>query len=406
MNVLTMILAGGTGKELSVLTRQRAKTALPFGGRYRIIDFALSNCTHAGITDISILAQHSPKSLTYHIGMGKPWDLDRKSGGVHILQPTFDGGVAQWYRGTADALYQNIDVIRNSTADLVLVLSGDQVYVMDYRDMIACHRESGAAVTIATKEITPSQRSRFGMISCTPDGVVRNFEEKPISSSFRYASMGIYLFDRRFLLDYLHEGKIDIVFDILMPLLERGQIACYHFDGYWEDIGSLQSYYRASLRLIRDRSILLSPGWPIYTRGSNLPPARFAKGSIAIDSIISNGCIVDGEVEGSVLFPGVHIARGSRVEQSVIFSYSKIGNGASVKRSIIDKHVLVGTGAEVGLTRSLPGDGNSRLMPDNASPLKAKLVVIGKGARLKRGSIVPVGTMIEPRYRPGKWGEG
>ena len=401
-----MILAGGTGKELSVLTRQRAKTALPFGGRYRIIDFALSNCTHAGLTDISVLAQHSPKSLTYHIGMGKPWDLDRKSGGVYILQPTFDGGVAQWYRGTADALYQNIDVIRNSSADLVLVLSGDQVYVMDYRDMIVCHMESGAAVTMATKEVTPSQRSRFGMIRCTRDGIVRNFEEKPRSSSYRYASLGIYLFDRRFLLENLHEGRIDIVFDVLMPLLERGQVACYHFDGYWEDIGSLQSYYQASRRLIHDRSILLSPGWPIYTRGSNLPPARLSRGSRAVDSIISDGCIVEGEVEGSILFPGVHVARGSRVEQSIIFSYSKIGNGALVNRSIIDKHVSVGPGAEVGLAQSGSVEERGGSLPDNASSIKAKIVVIGKGARVKRGSRLPAGTMIEPRYRPGKWGEG
>jgi glucose-1-phosphate adenylyltransferase len=404
--VFTMILAGGTGKELSVLTRQRAKTALPFGGRYRIIDFALSNCTHAGLTDISVLAQHSPKSLTYHIGMGKPWDLDRKSGGVYILQPTFDGSIAQWYRGTADALYQNIDVIRNSTAELVLVLSGDQIYVMDYRDMIACHMESGAAVTIATKEVTPSQRSRFGMIRCTPDRIVRNFEEKPRSSSFRYASLGIYLFDRKFLLDHLHEGRIDIVFNILMPLLESGQVSCFHFDGYWEDIGSLQSYYRASLRLIRDHSILLSPGWPIYTRGSNLPPARLSRGSRAVDSIISDGCIVEGEVEGSILFPGVRVARGSRVEQSIIFSYSNIGNGALVRRSIIDKHVSVETGAEVGSARSRSEEKNAGSLPQNASLLNTKLVVIGKGARVKRGSRVPLGTMIEPRYRPGKWGEG
>ncbi len=406
MNVLTMILAGGTGKELSVLTRHRAKTALPFGGRYRIIDFALSNCAHSGLTDISVLAQHSPKSLKYHIGMGKPWDLDRKSGGVYILQPTFDGGVAQWYLGTADALYQNVDVIRNSSADLVLVLSGDQVYIMDYIDMIVRHRESGAAVTIATKEVTPSQRSRFGMIRCTPEGIVRNFEEKPRSSSFRYASLGIYLFDRKFLLDNLHKGRIDIVFDILMPLMERGQVSCYHFDGYWEDIGSLQSYYRASLRLIRNRSILLSPGWPIYTRGSNLPPARLSKGSRAVDSIISDGCIVEGEVEGSVLFPGVHIARGSRIENSIVFSYSKIAEGALVKRSIIDKHVLIGSGSEIGRPRPRSSRGGIETLPSNASHIKAELVVIGKGARVKRGSSVNIGTLIEPRYRPGIWSEG
>jgi glucose-1-phosphate adenylyltransferase len=401
-----MILAGGTGKELFVLTRQRAKTALPFGGRYRIIDFALSNCTHSGITDISILAQHSPKSLTYHIGMGKPWDLDRKSGGVFILQPTFDGGVAQWYRGTADALYQNIDMIRNSSADLVLVLSGDQIYVMDYRDLIARHRESGAAVTIATKEVRPSQSSRFGMIQCTTDGIVRDFEEKPKSSSFRYASLGIYLFDRKFLLENLRDGRIDIVFDLLMPLLEHGQVGCHRFGGYWEDIGSLQSYYSASLRLIRDRSILQAPDWPIYTRGSNLPPARFAQGSRAVDSIISDGCVVEGEVEGSILFPGVHIERGSAVRHSIIFSYSKVGSGAQVERAIIDKHVNVGAGARVGLARARSdGKGISALLR-HASNLRPNLVVIGKGVRIKRGTTVPLGLMIEPRYRPGEWGEG
>ena len=339
MSVLTMILAGGTGKELSVLTRHRAKTALPFGGRYRIIDFVLSNSVHSGITDISILAQYSPKSLIYHIGMGKPWDLDRKKGGVFILQPTHQGRVANWYQGTAAALYQNIDVIRESDADDVLVLSGDQVYVMDYREMLSKHASTGAGVTIAIKEVSPSQRSRFGMIDCTEDGVVTDFVEKPEISSYRFASLGIYLFRKELLLQSLSRDRIDIVFDLIMPLIGGGGVSCFEFDGYWEDIGSIRSYYNASMRLLNNRSLLSTPGWPIYTRGSNLQPARIASGSRVVDSILADGCVVEGEVIGSILSPGVKIDKGARVEESIVFSFSRIGRNASVSRAIIDKHL-------------------------------------------------------------------
>jgi glucose-1-phosphate adenylyltransferase len=400
-----MILAGGTGRELSVLTRHRAKTALPFGGRYRIIDFALSNCAHSGITDISILAQYSPKSLIYHIGMGKPWDLDRKVGGVFILQPTHYGKVAQWYLGTADALYQNIDVIRNSNADHVLVLSGDQVYVMDYRYLVEYHKESGAEVTIATKEVRPSQRSRFGMIGCTPEGIVTEFEEKPESSSLRFASLGIYLFNKELLLEILRPDKLDIVFDLIIPILGRRKVHCYRFDGYWEDIGSLQSYYRASLRLLKDRSLLSTPEWPIYTRGSNLPPARIAPGSRVVDSILADGCIVEGEVTGSILFPGVRVEKGASIEKSIVFSFTKIGREARVQRAIVDKHVSVGAGSRVGLDSIGSAKRDTGSIVTGVTRLNAKLVVLGKGAKIRRGSVVPVGVTIEPRYRPGRWGE-
>ena len=201
-----MILAGGTGRELSVLTYDRAKTAIPFGGSYRIIDFPLSNCVHSGIDTIAILAQYSPRSLIDHIGMGKPWDLNRKSGGVYILQPTYYGQIAKWYKGTADAIYQNMDMIMNSNAELVLVLSGDHVYRMDYREMAARHIESGKPVTIALKEMKRGQKGRFGMVKCSGDGTVLAFEEKPASPRYNLASMGIYMFDREFLIRTLDQS--------------------------------------------------------------------------------------------------------------------------------------------------------------------------------------------------------
>lgn len=395
-----MILAGGTGKELSVLTRHRAKTALPFGGRYRIIDFVLSNCVHSGITDISILAQYSPKSLIYHIGMGKPWDLDRKSGGVFILQPVHRGRIANWYQGTAAALYQNIDVIRDSGAEHVLVLSGDQVYVMDYRDMLKRHVDSGSGVTIAIKEVSRSQRSRFGMISCNGEGVVTDFEEKPASSSLRYASLGIYLFEKKLLLDSLRSDTVDIVFDLIMPLLESGKVSCHRFDGYWEDIGSIRSYFNASMRLLNNRALLASPGWPIYTRGSNLPPARISGGSRVVDSILADGCVIEGEVIGSILSPGVRVDKGARVEDSIILSFSRIGPGARIKRAILDKHCSIGRESTVGTGVKWRRSPEGRGPIEGISPIATKLAVLGKGARIGAGENVPRGVTIEPRYRP------
>lgn len=392
MKTLTLILAGGTGTELSVLTRHRAKTAVPFGGRYRIIDFCLSNCAHSGLQEVAILAQYSPKSLIDHIGMGKSWDLDRRSGGIYILQPSHNGEAAQWYLGTADALYQNLDVIRNSKAEEILILSGDQVYVMDYRPMLQHHRGRGTAATIAIKRVHASERSRFGMVRCSRDGLVTAFREKPTQSTFRSASLGIYLFRRDFLLDTLGSGKRDIVFDIIMPLIKRGEVAAYEFDGYWEDIGSIVSYYRASLALLRNRLLITDSDWPIFTRGSGLPPARCARDSRVSDSIVADGCIVKGKVRGSILFPGVTVEAGAVVEDSIIFSFCRIGSDARVSTSIVDKFVDIGSGAAVGSgtrrTRGgLPGD-------------EAKTIaVLGRHARISSGATVREGTLVEPDAR-------
>lgn len=381
MKILTMILAGGTGEGLSVLTRHRARTAVPFGGRYRIIDFCLSNCVHSGLTDINILAQYNPKSLIEHIRMGKPWDLDRKHGGVTILHPSYRGEAAHWYLGTADALYQNRDIIRNSGCDLVLVLSGDQVYTADYGEIITYHLSHSGPVTIACKKVSPRDSSRFGMVRCGRDGLVKQFREKPEKSlASDRASLGIYLFDARLLKRLLKGNRIDIVFDMLLPMIENGNVYAFPFESYWEDIGSLPAYYRASMRLLRGASLLSQNGWPIYTRGEDLPPARFCEGSEVSGSITACGCRIEGRVSGSILFPGTVVEKGAEVRDSIIFSRTRIRRGSTVGRCILDKDVTVGAGAMIGEASSSAGE----------------ITVIGKGASIRNGIAVRRGRIIEP----------
>jgi glucose-1-phosphate adenylyltransferase len=392
---LALILAGGTGTELGVLTRQRAKSAVPFGGRYRVIDFCLSNCVHSGVSDIAILAQYSPKSLIGHIGTGKPWDLDRRSGGVSILQPTHNGEAANWYLGTADALYQNVDLIRNSKADTILVLSGDQVYGMDYRTLVERHLGRGRDVTLVTKEVPARQRSRFGMVRCSRDGLVTAFREKPTSSIDRFASIGIYAFRREYLLGALCPERVDIVFDIVMPAIRRGAVAAHPFEGYWEDIGSIASYYRASLQLLERRSLIADESRPVYTRESELPPARCSESARVSNSIIADGCIIGGTVRGSILFPGVTVERDALVEDSIVFSFSRIGGGARVRRAILDKFVSVGSGASVGgAVRRAAG----RIAEDAAEDV----AVVGRKARIVPGASVGRGVSVEPHAAVGR----
>ena len=376
-----MILAGGTDESLSVLTRHRARTAVPFGGRYRVVDFCLSNCVHSGLTDINILAQYNPKSLIDHIRMGKPWDLDRKHGGVKILQPSYRGEAAHWYLGTADALYQNLDIIRNSGCDLVLVLSGDQVYIADYGELISYHLSHGGPVTIACKKVSQRESSRFGMVRCRKDGLVKKFREKPATSGAGdRASLGIYLFDARLLKGLLRESRTDIVFDMLLPLVDGGKVYAFPFEAYWEDIGSIAAYYRASMKLLGGASLISRHGWPVYTRGEDFPPARFCGGSEVVGSIVACGCRIEGRVRDSILFPGTVVEKDADVEGSIIFSRSKIRKGAVLRRSILDKDVTVGAEALIG----------------GGSPQSREITVIGKGASVRNGLSVGQGRIVEP----------
>ena len=376
-----MILAGGTGEGLSVLTRHRARTAVPFGGRYRIIDFCLSNAVHSGLTDINILAQYNPKSLIEHIRMGKPWDLDRKHGGVTILQPSYHGEAAHWYLGTADALYQNLDLIRDSGCDLVLVLSGDQVYVADYGEIVAYHLSHDGPVTIACKKVSPRESSRFGMVRCGRDGLVKKFREKPARAlSSDRASLGMYLFDAKLLISHLKENRTDIVFDMLIPLIDEGKVFAFPFESYWEDIGSIPSYYRASMKLLRGGPLTAKEGWPVYTRGHDLPPARFCAGSKVSGSIVACGSRIEGTVSGSILFPGAVVEKGAIVKDSIIFSDSRVRRGAVVERTILDKDVTIGTAAQIGRVTQPSGD----------------ITVIGKGASAGNSISIEQGRIVEP----------
>ncbi len=382
MKVLSFILAGGSGKELSVLTRHRAKTAIPFGGRYRIIDFCLSNCANSGVTDICILAQFNPKSLIKHIGMGKPWDLDRKNGGVYIMQPSFNGRVAEWYKGTGDAILQNIDLIRDSNADFVLILSGDQIYTMNYQSIVKHHLKSSKPITVVCKEIDPSRNQYLGRVKLSKKGNIVDFQEKPSSSSYKMASLGIYLFNRECLIKFLENNPLDLVFDILIPGVNDGMVTCYKFESFWEDIGSLPVYYKTSMKLLKDRSFLLDKELPLFTRNTGLPPTRFVSGCSVNNSIIADGCTIEGRVENSIVFPGVHISVGASVEDSILFPFSTVNRKAVIRETIIDKKVIVEEEANVG-----NGPVDSGAM---------EITIIGKGSKISTGMTVIKGSMIEP----------
>ncbi|HMA76036.1 MAG TPA: glucose-1-phosphate adenylyltransferase subunit GlgD [Candidatus Krumholzibacteriaceae bacterium] len=382
MKVISFILAGGSGKELGVLTRHRAKTAIPFGGRYRVIDFCLSNCANSGIKDIFVLAQYNPKSLINHIGMGKPWDLDRKTGGVYILQPSYNGEIAQWYKGTGDALLQNSDLINDSDADYVLILSGDQVYTMNYQNIIDHHIESSKPVTIVFKEIARSMNQYLGMLSVDNSGVINDFVEKPCSSNYKHAFMGIYLFNREYLIKLLYNKPRDLVFDLLMPEIEDGMVGGYEFKSFWQDIGSLSVYYRTSMNLLEDRCFLLDKDLPMFTRSKELAPTRFLSDSSVTNSILASGCTIGGNVVNSIIFPGVDISEGASIEDSIILPFSKISKNAVIKKAVIDKMVKVEEGVIIGV--------------DTGGSAGGYITTVGKGSKIKKNSKIGKGSMIEP----------
>ena len=384
---LTMILAGGKAERLLVLTRLRSKTAMPFGGKYRIIDFPLSNCVHSGVYDIGILAQYTPESLHHHIRRGENWDLDRSTGGVRILQP-YVGAESNWYRGTADALYQNIEHLERERYDQVLILSSDHVYKMNYAEFVDFHTAKGKPATIACAQVPKEELSRFGAVRLSEDGMVRSFTEKPEAPDGALASMGIYVFEREFLVDALRnvcglQKRYDIVYDLIIPLVEKGEVAGYEFNGYWEDIGTVKSYYYCNMELLTDfpRLNLYDARWPIITRSSEQPPMKITGGKV-LGSLVDNGCIILGEVANSVLFPGVYVDSGARITDSIIFSDAYVGRGAVVDHAILDKYVYVGDRAFVGC-------GDKRVANHNYPDLLDDgLTIVGKG------TVIPEGTRI------------
>ncbi|GAB6137928.1 glucose-1-phosphate adenylyltransferase [Halanaerobaculum tunisiense] len=383
MKDLALILAGGRGTRLDILSGHRAKPSVPFGGKFRLIDFALSNCVNSGIYDVGVLTQYLPMSLNEHIGIGKPWDLDRRIGGVTLLQPyTGKGKKGSWYQGTAHAVYQNMNFIRQHNPKNVIILSGDHVYKMDYSEMIATHEQKDAGLTVATQRVPYEEASRFGILEPDEEMKIVDFKEKPEDPPSNLASMGIYVFKTEVLLEALDEyctqESSDFGHHIIPPLIEQGQAYTYEFDGYWKDVGTLESFWETNLsltNLIPDLN-LYDQDWKIHTRSKEKPPVKFGAKGKAIGSIVANGSIINGKVENSVIAPGVFVEEGAVVRDSIIFDNTVVKEDSIVCKSIIDKKVVVRNNCHIGF-------GND-MTPNQEKPdlLHTGLNVIAKGSRI------------------------
>ncbi len=401
--VLAVILAGGQGERLSLLSQKRAKPAVPFAGKYRIIDFALSNCVNSGITDIAVLTQYRPHSLHDHIGIGKPWDLDRQQGGVRLLQPYTGRRESDWYQGTADAVYQNLDFIMEARYDYILVLAGDHIYRMDYGPMIAFHQQRNADATLGAVIVPLEEGHRFGILETGAEGRVLSFDEKPAQPRGTLGSMGIYVFSRntltRLLIDDARtkDSAHDFGRNIVPGMIARDErVYAYPFAGYWQDVGTIQSYWESHMDLLGDRPAfdLYDPSWVIHTRSEERPPAHVYNNASIERSLISHGCIIKGQVERSVLSPGVVVEEGAVVRESILLFDTVIGAGSVVDRAILDKEVIVGKNCHIGYGDDMTPN---RLEP---SRLNTGITLIGKRAHLpdnlKVGRNCKIGTDLRP----------
>jgi glucose-1-phosphate adenylyltransferase len=383
--VVALILAGGQGDRLSVLSEERAKPAVIFGGRYRIIDFALSNVVNSGLTKVGVLTQYRPRSLNDHIGIGRKWDLDREGGGVTLLQPYLGRESSDWYRGTADAVFQNIYFLEETRADIVLILAGDHVYKMNYDELIAHHLEKGADVTVPLYEVPVEEAYRYGVLTIDDDNRIIEFDEKPDHPHSNLISMGIYVFNRQTLIDQLfadsqRDSTHDFGRDVLPAMVEDPDMRAYGFPfhDYWRDVGTIESYYEGNMDLLEDLPALnmYDPDQRIRSRVTGYPPAKIGNRAYLSRSLLDLGCIINGHVEHSVLSPGVYVEEGAVVRDSIIFDDCRIESGAIVERSIIDKDVLVGKNAYVGY-----GDDWS---PNFERPdiVNCGITIVGKRAKL------------------------
>ena len=396
--VVAVVLAGGEGERLSILSSVRAKPAVPFGGKYRIIDFTLSNCVNSGIDDVVVLTQYNPRSLNDHIGLGRPWDLDRNRGGVKLLQPYIRRGrVAEWYRGTADAVLQNFNVLEHDGGDTVLVLAGDHIYKMDYAPFLAFHRRRRADVTVAVRRVPLAEASRMGILALDDQDRVVEFAEKPKQPKSDLASMGVYVFSKRALKRWLSDDRRDFGANVIPAMLDGGaRVFGYRFDGYWQDVGTIQSYWEANMALLDDQPDLdlYDREWLIHTRSEERAPAKVGPTAQVHRSLISHGCVINGTVVNSVLSPGVRVDVGAVVRDSIVMFDSVIGSGAVVDRAILDKEVVVGQGAIIG-------DGPDFDTPNAEEPtrLNTGITVVGKQSVVPRGARLGRNVKIGERVR-------
>ena len=407
LHTCVVILAGGEGARLGALTARRAKPAVPFAGKYRIIDFVLSNAVNSGLFDVKLLTQYRPHSLNTHIGVGRPWDLDRGfTGGVRLLQPYKDRTQMDWYTGTANAVLQNLDFIKENHPDLVLILSGDHIYQMNYVPLLAFHLEHQADLTIATIQVDPEDASRFGILNIDSEQRVRAFSEKPAQPNGTLASMGIYVFNPGVLEACLREdhhlstSAHDFGKNILPRMIEaRQRVFAYPYSGYWVDIGTIESYWRAHMDLLLQPSALNlnDRSWIIHTRTDERPPSLIDRGSSVQASLVTEGVVIapGAIVERSVLSPGVSIGPGAVVRDSILFTDSRVEAGARVERAIIDKNVTVGQNARIGSLTDADGSLGITIIGKN--------VQIAAGLQVERGTSISPDVYLEPE--PPLWPE-
>ncbi len=392
--MIAMLLAGGQGNRLYVLTNKRAKPAVPFGGKYRIIDFTLSNCTNSGIDTVGVLTQYRPLELNSYIGNGQPWDLDRMHGGVYILPP-YTGSSASWYKGTANAVYQNMNFIEQYDPEYVLVLSGDHVYKMDYARMLRFHKEKNADATIAVMDVPIDEASSYGIMNTRDDWAIYEFEEKPKEPKSTKASMGIYIFNWKKLRQYLIEDEEkgeasanDFGKNVIPSMLEAGErMFAYPFDGYWKDVGTIENLWEANMDLLNP-SIAINiwdPLWRIYCRHDVTTPHYISHDAEIVNSMVTEDCFVNGKLNYSILFSNVSVEKDAEVEYSVVMRNTRIEEGATVRYAIVADDAVIEEGAVVGAAPESLSEGE-----------KWGIAVVGQGAVVRKGQVVRAGEMIEP----------
>ena len=391
---VAMLLAGGQGSRLYALTNNIAKPAVPFGAKYRIIDFPLSNCINSGIDTVGVLTQYQPLVLNEYIGNGQPWDLDRTFGGVHVLSPYQKKSKSAWYEGTANAIYHNINFIKMYNPEYVLILSGDHIYKMDYSKMLRAHVENGASCTIAAINVTMQEASRFGILNTREDGTIYEFEEKPKQPKSTLASMGIYIFTAQKLYDYLEEddsnpsSSKDFGKDVLPAMLAAGEkMVAYSFDGYWKDVGTISSLWEANMDLLGDDPAfdVSNSDWKIHSRNPLAPPEYVGEDAIIKNSMIALGCEIEGTVINSLLSSNVIVKKGAFVKDSVIMSGTVIEEDARVTYAIIDEDVTVSRGAVIGEERTS----------------KKGIAVLGRNIVVEEGAILPGGNIVDKNVLKG-----
>lgn len=400
-NCIAMILAGGQGSRLGALTKNIAKPAVPYGGKYRIIDFPLTNCAQSGIYTVGILTQYKPLQLNTYIGNGQAWDLDVNDGGVYILPPYMREKEGEWYKGTANAIYQNIEFIDKFNPDNVLILSGDHIYKMDYNEMLAYHVKKNADVTIAMISVDMSEASRFGILSCDDNGRIVSFEEKPKQPKSNTASMGIYIFKWSVLRKELiadeadKNSSNDFGKNVIPKMLAEGKAMFgYEFSGYWKDVGTVESLWQANMDLLDENSLnLADPDWQILSKSALQSPHFIAEHAKLCDSLITEGCYIDGDVSRSVIFDGVTVEKGAVVSQSVVLSGAVIKKGAKVVKTIVGENAVIGQNARIGL------DGTDKYLSGYCS---GGVSLVGSGVCVADGEKIAADSMVTDDDKGGE----